>query len=162
MGLMRRLRRTLGEIVPISTDDTDSTDDKRVGSDRDEDFVDEMRFHLDERAEAYIRNGLAPDEARRRAEREFGNTASLRERTRDADSLRWLADLLTDLRYGWRTLVRNPALSVVATATLALGIGANTAIFAAAYGVLLRPLPYPDSSRLVRVCVPGEEPAPRS
>jgi predicted permease len=132
MGLIRRLRRTLR-------------------SNHDEDFVEEMRFHIAQRTDEYVREGLPADEARRRAAREFGNAASLRERTRDADSFRWLTDLLTDLRYGGRTLARNPGLAIAATATLALGIGANTAIFAAAYGVLLRPLPYPDSSRLVRV-----------
>jgi predicted permease len=121
------------------------------GSARNDDFVEEMRFHIEQRTDEFVREGVAPDEARRRAQRQFGNDASLRERTRDADSFRWLTDLITDLRYGWRTLARNPGLAIVATATLALGIGANTAIFAAAYGVLLRPLPYPDPARLVRL-----------
>ncbi len=131
MGLIRRLRQTFS-----GSDDT---------------FAEEMQFHLDRRIEDYVADGLNPDEARRKALRQFGNTASLREQTRDADSLRWLGDLATDIRYGLRTLARNPAFAVVAIATLALGIGANTAVFAAAYGVLLRPLPYDDPSRIVRL-----------
>ena len=130
MGLIRRLRQTF--------------------SGRDDTFAEEMQFHLDRRIEDYVADGLSPDEARRKALRQFGNPASLREQTRDADSLRWLGDLATDIRYGLRTLARNPAFAVVAIATLALGIGANTAVFAAAYGVLLRPLPYDDPSRIVR------------
>jgi putative ABC transport system permease protein len=131
MGLIRRLRQTF--------------------SGRDDTFAEEMQFHLDRRIEDYVADGLSPDEARRKALRQFGNAASLREQTRDADSLRWLGDLATDIRYGLRTLARNPAFAVVAIATLALGIGANTAVFAAAYGVLLRPLPYDDPSRIVRL-----------
>ena len=131
MGLLRRLRTTF--------------------SSRDEDFVDEMRFHLEQRVEDLIASGFSPVDARRAAARQFGNDAALRERTRDADSLRWLADLSTDVRYGIRTLVRNPGFAVVAVLTLALGIGANTAVFAAAYGVLLRPLPYADPSGIVRL-----------
>ena len=131
MGLLRRLRHTF--------------------SPQDDDFGDEMRFHIEQRIEDLIAGGLSPEEARRTAARQFGNEASLRERTRDADSLRWLSDLSTDVRYGIRTLVRNPGFAVVAVLTLALGIGANTAVFAAAYGILLRPLPYADASRLVRL-----------
>ena len=131
MGLLRRVRHTF--------------------SSRDEDFGEEMRFHIERRVEDLIAGGLSPDEARRTAARQFGNDASLRERTRDADSVRWLSDLSTDVRYGMRTLVRNPGFAVVAVLTLALGIGANTAVFAAAYGVLLRPLPYAGASQIVRL-----------
>ena len=131
MGLLRRVRHTF--------------------SSRDEDFGEEMRFHIERRVEDLIAGGLSADEARRTAARQFGNDASLRERTRDADSVRWLSDLSTDVRHGMRTLVRNPGFAVVAVLTLALGIGANTAVFAAAYGVLLRPLPYAGASQIVRL-----------
>jgi predicted permease len=131
MGLIRRLKGTL--------------------SGRDDDFAREAQFHLERKIDDLVAAGMPPDEAARLARRQFGNVASLRERTRDADSFRWLADFRTDVRYGIRTLARRPGFAVVAVLTLALGIGANTAVFAAAYGMLLRPLPYRDSADIVRL-----------
>jgi putative ABC transport system permease protein len=111
----------------------------------------ELRDHEDRLAERLEREGLAPDAARREAQRRLGDAVRLREAAYDVRGGGFVESLLHDVRYGWRTLRRNPGFTVAALLTLALGIGANSAIFSVASGVLLRPLPYPDPNRLAMV-----------
>ncbi len=110
---------------------------------------DELRFHRERQLESYERAGLSPAEARRRLEIEFGGLEQTREACRDARGTSTLEHVFQDVRYGLRSLFRTPAFTIVAVLTLALGLGATTAIFSVVYGVLLRPLPYADPSALV-------------
>jgi predicted permease len=111
----------------------------------------ELDFHLTERADELARDGLDRDEARRRARRQFGNVPLQAERTREADVALWLDGALRNLRVALRSLRRTPGFSTAVVLTLALGIGANSAVFSAIDGVLLRPLPFPEGDRLVRL-----------
>src|SRR5207253_65653 len=105
MTWFRRLRST---IIPSSMDD---------------ESAEELRFHLEQRVEDYVALGMAPDEARRQAVRRLGNLTVAREQTRDVDTLRWLDDLLQDLRYAARLLRRNALFALTAAMSLAIGIG---------------------------------------
>jgi putative ABC transport system permease protein len=96
-----------------------------------------------------IRRGMSPTEARLTALRSFGGVEQVKEQCREEQGGRLLEALLQDMRYGARVLTKNPAFTLVALITLALGIGANTAIFSVIYGVVMRPLPYQDGNRLV-------------
>ena len=112
---------------------------------------DEIGFHVEQQAEKNRRAGMSPEEARRQALLHFGGVQQVREQARDEFRAAHLEDLARDLRFAWRGLRRAPGFTAVAVLTLALGIGATTAMFSVVYGVLLRPLPYPDQDRLVEI-----------
>src|SRR6185369_13870780 len=100
-----------------------------------QELADELACHVDLRTEENIERGMPPDEARAEAIRAFGNRSLAFERTRDFDVPRWLDALAHDLRYSLRALSSNRAQSLLLVLSLALGIGANTAIFTLLYGV---------------------------
>jgi putative ABC transport system permease protein len=137
VGWLRRLRGTI------------------IGSRAEEDLDDEIRFHLDERTDEYVRHGLTNEDARGAALRRFGNVALTKDRVRDTSTLAWLGDLARDIRRAARGLRRNPGFAVTAIASLALGIGANTALFTLADAVMLRPIGAHDPSRLIRISTAG-------
>ena len=116
-----------------------------------EQLHDELQFHLDQHIAENISRGMSPVEARSAALRSFGNPATLRDQVRDTWSWQGLELLLSDIRYGLRTLVRTPGFSVLAIVVMGLGIGANVALFTVVHSVLLKPLPFKDQSRLVRL-----------
>ena len=120
-----------------------------------EDLQEEPRLHLELEREHQRHAGVPPDEALRAARRRLGNEALIRERTRDVWGWRWLDDLGRDLRHAVRTLRRSPGFTAAVVIVLALGTGVATAMFGIVYGMLIRPLPYPDAGRIVRV---GQEP----
>jgi putative ABC transport system permease protein len=117
----------------------------------DRDLAEEIRQHVERKTANLMETGAAPDEARYRAQREFGNTLLLRERSRDLWTWVWLETLVQDIRYGARMLRKNPGFATVAVLTLALGIAVNTTIFSVISGWLLNPPPLPDPDRVVMV-----------
>jgi putative ABC transport system permease protein len=111
----------------------------------------ELQSHLDLHTADNIRAGMTPDEARRRARMALGGVEPTKERYREASSSRWLDELSQDARFGIRTLLRNPAFTLIAVLSLALATGATAAIFSIVNSVLLRPLPFGDPDRLVQI-----------
>jgi putative ABC transport system permease protein len=112
---------------------------------------DELRFHLQMETEENIRRGMSAQEAHYAARRSFGGFQQTREIWRDRRYLPWLESWLRDLRFAVRSLARAPLFTLFAVASLALGIGANTALFTALHALVLRPLPYPQPERLVKL-----------
>src|SRR5688572_19879088 len=112
---------------------------------------DELRFHLEMEVEYNVRRGLDPVEARRAALREFGGVNRIKEEAREARGVSAIEDFGRDLKLASRSLRRTPVYTMVALLTIALGIGVTTAVFSVVDGVLLRPLPYPDPDRIVRL-----------
>src|SRR5271154_5931090 len=108
----------------------------------------ELRYHLDREAEKYRQAGASPEEAMRRARIVLGGPEQVRQQCREARGTRLLEDLAQDVRYGLRMLMKNPGLTFVIVLSLAIGIGANTAIFSVTSTLLLKPLPYAHPERL--------------
>jgi len=121
----------------------------RQGLDRDVDR--EFEFHLEMEIEENVRRGMSRERAERAARRAFGNPRRHKQATRDARTWRALERIAGDVRHALRTFRRHPGFALTAVLTLALGLGATTAIFSVVDGVLLRPLPYPEGERIVRV-----------
>jgi putative ABC transport system permease protein len=112
---------------------------------------DEIRQHLDEKVEALMAGGMSRMDAEAAARREFGNVMLTERDGRSVWQWSWIEDFLSDVRYGLRGLSKNPAFTAIAVLTLALGIGATTAIYSVTYATLLAPLPYPHPDQLVMV-----------
>jgi putative ABC transport system permease protein len=121
----------------------------RTAADRE--LSEEVQHYLDQSTAAHIARGLSPGEARRAARLELGNVATVREQVRSSGWENFPATLFADLRYGFRSMLRTPGFTIVTTLTLALGIGATTAIFSTVNPILFQSLPYPDANRIMMI-----------
>src|SRR6266436_5627993 len=121
----------------------------------DADMAEEMRAHIEMRTRENIEAGMSADEARYAAMRQFGWVDNIKEICREQRGITWLEHLVQDLRYGARMLRKNPGFTAVAVLTLALGIGANTAIFTVINRLMLRSLPVREPHELVQASVAG-------
>src|SRR2546430_15196668 len=126
---------------------------KTVETELDED----LRFHFEKQVSKFIQSGMAPHEAQRRARLEFGGMEQLKEEHRDARGVSFIETLLADTRYGLRMLAKSTGFTVVAALTLALGIGANTAIFSYINAWMIKPLPYLQAERLMMFLSPAKK-----
>src|SRR5687768_8475326 len=115
------------------------------------DFDEELRYHFDREVDRNIARGMTREEARRAARRAVGDPSALKEEARDTWRWSWADELAQDVGFALRILRRAPGFTAVVVGTLALGIGANTAVFSVVRSVLLRPLPFPEDERLAVV-----------
>jgi putative ABC transport system permease protein len=120
------------------------------------DLSEEIRGHLDERIDELVSGGVAPADAVRQARREFGNVTLIEEQARDVWKWRWIEDFAADVRFALRQLRKSPAFAAAGAFTVALGIGANTAVFSVVNAVVLRPLPFPAPDALLSVWPRGD------
>ena len=137
MSLLRRIKASAGRLGG--------------GTPQEAEMQQELDFHVEMETAALIRDGVPESDARRQAMVRLGGVEQVKEECRDTFAIRWMEDVLRDVQYGCRTLVRSPAFTLIAVLTLALGIGANTAIFSVVNGVLLKQFPFPDADRLVTI-----------
>ena len=117
----------------------------------------ELRFHLDARTDDLVASGLAPAEARRRAIEEFGDPLRWKEQGREVRGVGWIDGIKADLRYGLRMMMQSPGFAAAAVLSMAIGIGANTAIFSLVNSVLLKPLPVRDPESLILLAVSSDQ-----
>src|ERR1700691_4547974 len=124
----------------------------RFGNELDE----EMGFHREQAERAFMADGMTPEAARYAAMRQFGNATRVKEKSHEVVGFSF-ESVMRDVRYALRQLASNPGFTAVITLTLALSIGANSAIFSVIDGVLLKPLPYPHSEQIARLFLSGTE-----